>query len=127
MVAAAALVALGACGGGGSPSSPTNPGTGSPGPVGATITIGANGAVSPAQVTISTGQSVTFVNNDSRLHDMTSDPHPTHTDCPQTNTVGVLSPGQSKTSNAYTSARTCGFHDHNTPEITALQGRIVIQ
>jgi plastocyanin len=127
MAAAAALAALGACGGGGSPSSPSSPGTGSPGPVGATITIGANGAVSPSQVTIGNGQSVTFVNSDSRVHDMTSDPHPTHTDCPQTNAVGVISPGQSKTTNAFTTSRTCGFHDHGNPENTALQGRIVIQ
>jgi plastocyanin len=127
MVAAAALVALGACGGGGSPSSPSSPITGSPGPVGATVTIGANGSISPVQVTITAGQSVAFVNNDSRVHDMTSDPHPTHTDCPQTNAVGLISPGQSKNTNAFTSSRTCGFHDHGNPENTALQGRIVIQ
>jgi plastocyanin len=126
MVVAAALVALGACGGG-SPSSPSNPISGSPGPVGATVTIGANGAVSPVQVTITNGQSVTFVNNDSRVHDMTSDPHPTHTDCPQTNVVGLISPGQSKNTNAFTTSRTCGFHDHGNPDNTALQGRIVIQ
>jgi plastocyanin len=126
MVAAAALVALGACGGG-SPGGPSGTGGGSPGPVGATVTIGANGAVSPVQVTITTGQSVAFVNSDSRVHDMTSDPHPTHTDCPPTNVVGLISPGQSKITNAYTSSRTCGFHDHGNPENTALQGRIVIQ
>ncbi|HEX6975761.1 MAG TPA: hypothetical protein VF147_15255 [Vicinamibacterales bacterium] len=124
----AAFGLLSACGGGGSsPTSPTPPVSGNPGPSGATITIGANGAVNPAQVTISVGQSVTFVNNDSRTHDMSSDPHPTHTDCPQTNAVSSLSPGQTKLTNAFTVARTCGFHDHNNPDATGLQGRIVIQ
>ena len=117
-----------ACGGGGdgSPTSPS-PSGGSPGTSGATITIGANGAVSPSQVTIALGQSVTFVNNDSRAHEMQSDPHPIHTDCPPMNAVGSLNPGQTRLTNAFTTARTCGFHDHNNPNSTALQGRIVIQ
>ena len=91
------------------------PVTGNPGPSGATITIGANGAVSPSQVQIATGQSVTWINNDSRSHDMSSDPHPAHTDCPQMNAVSNISPGQTKLTNAFPSARTCGFHDHNSP------------
>ena len=125
-VMVAALVTIAACGGSSSPSGPS-PVTGSPGPSGATITIGANGAVSPSQVSITTGQSVTFINNDSRTHDMSSDPHPAHTDCPQMNAVNNLSPGQTKLTNAFPSARTCGFHDHNSPDLAALTGRVVIQ
>ena len=119
-----------ACGGGGG--SPTTPGgggsgSGSPGPVGATVTIGANGVVTPTQVTVSVGQSVTFVNNHDRRHDVTSDPHPTHTDCPPMGPVGNLTAGQTKTTNAFTTARTCGFHDHDDPDNPNLRGRIVIQ
>jgi plastocyanin len=127
-VMVAALVTIAACGGG-SPASPSNPGSGggSPGPSGATITISASGAVSPSQVQISPGQSVTFVNNDTRTHDMSSDPHPAHTDCQQMNAVSTISPGQTKPTNAFPTARTCGFHDHLTPDIAALTGRIVIQ
>lgn len=125
----AAFALMAACGGGGgsSPTSPSSPVSGSPGPSGATITIGANGAVNPSQVTIAVGQSVTFVNNDTRAHDMSSDPHPTHTDCPQLNAVGGLSSGQTRATNAFPTSRTCGFHDHNNPDTAALQGRIVIQ
>ena len=127
-VAVAALVTIAACGGGGnSPITGPGPVTGSPGPSGATITIGSNGAVSPSQVQITVGQSVTFINNDSRTHDMSSDPHPAHTDCPQMNAVNNLQPGQTKLTNAFTTARTCGFHDHLTPDAAALTGRIVIQ
>ena len=35
--------------------------------------------------------------------------------------------GQQRTSGNFNTARTCGFHDHNLPENTGLQGRIIIQ
>ena len=126
-LAVGAVVLLGACGGGSdSPTSPSGGGGGT-GASAATITIGSNGAVSPAQVSVNVGQSVTFVNNDTRLHDMTSNPHPSHTDCPPMNAVGNLSPGQTKITNAFTTARSCGFHDHNLPQDTGLQGTITIR
>ncbi len=128
-LAAAVLMATAiACGGGddgGSPLDPTPP-SGSPGPSGATITI-TNGAVSPSSVTIAAGQSVTFVNNDNRAHDMASDPHPVHSTCPQMNAVGNIPPGGTRSSNAFPTARTCGFHDHNDDTNRSLQGTVVIQ
>jgi len=125
--AAAALVLMAACGGGGS-GSPTGPGTGggSPGQSGATITI-ANGRVNPSEVTIAVGQSVTFVNNDGGVRNVTSDPHPVHTDCPQINAVGNLSNGQSRLTNAFPAARSCGFHNHDDPDNPNFKGRINIQ
>jgi plastocyanin len=130
----AALIVMTACGG----SSPTSPGggggsapvvqsTGSVGAVGATITIGANGAVSPTQVTVAVGQSVTFTNNSSGTHDMESDPHPAHTDCPSIASVGLLQPGQSKTTFGFANTGSCGYHDHNASENNSLKGRIVVQ
>ena len=101
IVAAGAAIVMAACGGSSSPTSPSGGGgSSSPGASGATITIGSNGAVSPAQVTISVGQSVTFVNNDSRSHEIASNPHPAHTDCPSTNALGTISAGQTKLTNA---------------------------
>jgi plastocyanin len=134
-LAAAVLVAAtaAACGGGSSPSSPTSttpPSTTPPStnPTdSATITIGSNGSVSPSTVTITRGGRVTFVNNHTRAHDMSSDPHPEHTDCPEMAAVGFLSPGQSRTSSNFNTARNCGFHDHNEPDTAALKGRIIIQ
>jgi len=130
----AALIVMTACGG----SSPTSPGggggsapvvqsTGSVGAVGATITIGANGAVSPTQVTVAVGQSVTFTNNSSGTHDMESDPHPAHTNCPSIANVGLLQPGQSKTTFGFANTGSCGYHDHNASENNSLKGRIVVQ
>ena len=127
-----ALVIMSACGGG-SPMSPSGGGavvvgsTGAVGAIGATITIGTNSAVSPSQVSIAVGQSVTFVNNDTRSHDMESDPHPAHTDCPSIANVGLLQPGQSKTTFGFSGSGSCGFHDHNNSDSAGLKGRIVIQ
>ena len=130
-VVGAVLAVAMACGGGGSsPTAPSGGGGGTGGTGGATssatITIGANGVVSPNAVTITQGGRVTFVNNDSRSHDMSSDPHPSHEDCPPLEQVGFLSPGQSKTSGNLNTVRVCGFHDHNLPGSTGLQGRITI-
>src|SRR5262245_24246243 len=102
------------------PNSPTPPG--SPGPSGATLTISSSGIISPGTVDINVGQSVTIVNNDSRNHEIASDPHPSHTDCP---TFDVLTtPGQTKVSNAFTTAKTCGFHDHLDPSNVNTLGQV---
>ena len=130
--AAGVLFALvvSACGGSDSPG--TNPsggggggGGGGTGTIAATITITAAG-VSPKNVTVTPGSRVTFVNNDSRPHEMNSDPHPQHTDCPEIN-VGFISAGQSGTTQNLNTVRTCGFHDHNQPGVTSLEGTIRIQ
>jgi plastocyanin len=97
-------IALTAASCGGSPSSPS----------GATITITSAG-INPTQTTISQGSRVLFVNNDSRSHNMASDPHPEHTDCPEINNVGLLQPGQSRETGNLNIIRTCGFHDHDDP------------
>jgi hypothetical protein len=58
---------------------------------------------------------------------MSSDPHPGHTDCPAINQAGFLSAGQSRLTGNLNTVRTCGFHDHDQPTNTSLQGTIVIQ
>jgi len=126
-IVALALLAS-ACGGSDNPTAPSGGGGvggGGGGTSAATITITAAG-VSPSSVTVSAGSRVTFVNNDSRPHDMNSDPHPEHTDCPEIN-VGFLSAGQSGTTQNLNRVRTCGFHDHNQPDVQSLKGTIRIQ
>jgi len=120
--------ACGGSGGGGSLTNPTPPTTGgSANPSTATITIGADGRVSPATGAVAPGGRVTFINNHTQAHDMSSDPHPEHTQCPEINQVGFLSAGQQRTTGNLNTVRSCGFHDHNLPENQGLQGRIVIQ
>ena len=124
-----ALLTAVSCGGGGSsgtPSSPTPTPTPTPAPSSATITITSSG-VSPRSVTVAAGSRVMFVNNDTRVHDMASNPHPVHTDCPAINQAGFLQPGQSRETGNLNTVRTCGYHDHSRESDTSLQGTIVIQ
>ena len=98
----------------------------SPPVAGTTITI-ANNAVSPKNIVISTGGQVTFMNADNRPHNMQSDPHPEHTDCPALAQVGFLNPGQSRQSGNLNTVRTCGYHDHDLADVAGLQGTITVQ
>jgi plastocyanin len=113
------VAAAAACGGSKSPNNPTPVQTN-------TVTITSSG-VSPKSIQIAVGSRVTFTNNDSRPHNMTSDPHPDHGDCPPINDVGFLAAGQTKETGNLTVARTCGFHDHDLFANTSLQGSIVIK
>ena len=131
VLAGLATAGLVSCGGGSS--SPTggttviSASTGSPGPSGAAITITANG-VSTQQVSITIGQSVTFINSDTRPHEMASDPHPTHGTCPGIETgIGTLAAGQTKLTQGFANAGTCGYHDHLNSGTASLQGTIVIR
>lgn len=119
----AAALTVFAAGCGSSSSSPS--GGASDGPVAQTFTITSAG-VTPKTAAVSLGSRVTIVNNDSKSHDMNSDPHPEHNSCPALN-VGVLSPGQSRSSQNLTTARTCGMHDHNDPDTAAWKLTITIQ
>jgi plastocyanin len=113
-------VGLASCGGSPPSTSPTSP------VASGTITITSSG-VSPKNIEVSLGARVLFVNNDSRSHSMNSDPHQEHTDCPEINQVGFLLPGQRRETGNFVVARSCGYHDHDDPLATSLQGTITIK
>ena len=123
-VAAALGATIVGCGNGSSNPSATPAPTPTPTPT-LTITITSNGA-SPKTLTVAAGSQVTFVNNDSIDHQMFSDPHPEHTDCPELDSVGYLAPGQSRQTGNLNTVRTCGFHDHIHFENNSLKGSITI-
>jgi plastocyanin len=126
-IAVLAVIVLAACGGGGGggstggPTAPNTPPVDTP----FVITITSAGVVSPREIRVPLGAQVNFVNNDSRSHQMTSDPHPTHTDCPPV-TVGIVAPGQTRSTGVLNVARTCGYHDHDRDFDDDLRGRIVV-
>ncbi len=115
--------ALSAACGGNPNATPTSPGDPTPAAI---ITIGVAG-VSPKQLEASLGTQVIFINNSTRPREMTSDPHPEHTDCTAINSVGFILPGQRKETANLVRARTCGYHDHGDPDNTALKGSIVVR
>jgi len=119
-----AAVALVACGG-----SSTAPGAGGTTPPVQTntVTITAQGGASPLHIVVNQGTRVLFINNDTRAHDMTSDAHPAHTDCPEINQVGLLQPGERRETGNLNTVRTCGFHDHINPGTANLRGSITIR
>ena len=123
--AAAAFALVAACGGSNSsPSGPTGSCTPSSNPN--TIVI-QNNQVCPQTLTVARGSQVTMINNDSRVHEMDSDPHPEHTQCPELNQIDFLNPGQSRSSGNLNTARTCGMHDHSDPDRSSLKATITIQ
>ena len=127
----AVLVLLAACGS----KSPTSPSGstiivrdgGTAGANGATITITGAG-VSAKAVVVAVGQTVTFVNNDNRSHQMASDPHPQHGSCPSIEAgLGTIAAGQTKVTHAFANSGSCGFHDHLDDGNANLRGTITVQ
>jgi plastocyanin len=90
-----------------------------------TVTLTAAGA-NPKNIQVTAGARVTFINNDTRSHNMVSDPHPEHNECPEFNQVGVLAPGQTRETGNLVQVRTCGFHDHDN-DPPPFRGQVVIR
>ncbi|MCU1386394.1 MAG: hypothetical protein JWL71_5091 [Acidobacteria bacterium] len=122
----AAAIAAG-CGGGSSPVSSTSPSSGCTPSSSPNTLIIQNNAICPSALTVARGTQITMLNADSRTHEMDSDPHPEHTDCPELNQIGFLNPGQSRQSGNLNTARRCGVHDHGSPDTAGLRATITIQ
>ena len=125
---AAGLAATSGCGGGGSSySAPAAASAPAASGGGATTTIRITAAgVSPKEVRIEIGSRVLFVNEDTRSHEVMSDPHPVHTGCPEINQVADLGPGQSRQTGTFGATRNCGFHDNRQDGVTSLRGNIIV-
>jgi len=112
------------CGGGGSsaPTTPTPPTTSQP-----TLTIDAAGVLGPKELVVPPGTRVLVTNRSTRARQVSSDPHPDHTDCPEINQVGFLAPGATKETGNLNIVRTCGIHDHDDPSNADMRARVVIR
>ena len=126
LIAVGALAGLAACGGGsGSPGGPTGGSSTPPPGEAATVTILSSGTT-PKTVTVPVGSRINFANQSGNPIEVSSDPHPVHTDCPALN-LGGLRNGEIAQTGAFNTARTCRYHDHGRPEDERWQGTIVIQ
>jgi plastocyanin len=118
MVAAGLAIACG--GGGGGANTPAGPAPTQT--IGATVHITANG-LTPADVLIEPGQRVRFINDDTRPHQVQTNPHLVHTDCPANNIV-ILNPGQTADTGTFNDRKGCGYHDHLLPDTAVYYGLI---
>ena len=126
-VLAASVIAIVAACGSSSSTTPAGPSVGCTPSTSANTLVIQNNTICPATLTVARGTQITILNSDSRSHEMDSDPHPEHTDCPELNQVGFLNPGQSRQSGNLNTARKCGMHDHASPDTTSLRATITIQ
>lgn len=81
-----------------------------------------NFAFNPQTITIKSGTTITWINQDSAPHIIASDPHPTHTDLPGL-VSGTLMNGQSF-SFKFTQTGTFGYHCHLHPFMT---GTVIVE
>jgi hypothetical protein len=90
------------------------------------MTITASGVDPQVLHTFNFQDPVTFVNADARPHDMRSDPHPAHTDCPAIND-GPLMPGARREIAGPSLPRftLCYVHDETDPINSSYRGVIV--
>ncbi|HEX3645502.1 MAG TPA: hypothetical protein VHT95_07830 [Vicinamibacterales bacterium] len=114
------------CGGSSSPAS-TGPTSGCIPSTNANTLVIQNNTICPAALTVALGTQITVLNSDSIVHQINSDPHPEHTDCPELNQIGFLNPGQSRQSGNLNIARKCGMHDHLAPDTASLKATVTIQ
>ncbi len=105
---------------------PPTGGTPAPEPPALTITVTRDG-VSPPLLNVPVGARVTFTNADTRPHDFSGGPDPSHPECPEIDEAGFVAAGQSRQTGVFTEARSCQFHDHTFIGVAAFMGRLVIQ
>ncbi len=94
-------------------------------PTGNTFTVTGAG-VRPSVVRIRMGDRVIFTNDDTVNHEMSSDDHPLHVECPAINQVGYLRPGETRETGNFVTVETCAFHDHLDPTNASFWGTIDI-
>ena len=85
----------------------------------------AEGEAFPAALTIVVGQQVAFMNHDRTSYTI-SGGRASELDCPEINAIGVLASGDSKTTAAFTAAKTCDFQV-SRGESAVVTGRIVVR
>lgn len=88
------------------------------------VRIGPAG-LEPIELHPSLGRCVAFVNQDTVAHDIRSDAHSAHSNCPALN-VGLVPSGTSRVSLAMNTWGICGYHDELAPDDERFKGHFVI-
>lgn len=72
--------------------------------------------VTPSKILIADGDSITFINKDSKPHRLMSDPHPTHNQLPEFDS-GILYPNETY-QYRFTKSGNFGLHVEDNPSLT---------
>jgi len=88
------------------------------------FTFTAQGVI-PNTGTVGAGGTVRFVNGDISPHQPASDPHPTHTLCPELNGP-VLQSGGTFDAVMGAGPKSCGFHDHVDALNASMTGTVAV-
>ena len=109
-------------------STPASPSAGAPGPTQAvpSFVMIMDTGPTPKDLTIAVGEAVTFMNHDAVTHGVAGGSDPARPDCPEISAVGILTPGDTRSTLPFTSAKTCEYHDPRVGSDT-FTGRIVVR
>ena len=86
-----------------------------------------DGGVTPRVQSLDIGQRIFVINRSSATHQLASNPHPFHTNCPPLNQPGPLRPGQSGLSGPFEAPGRCGYHNHLNPFNASFQGEVIVE
>ncbi len=100
--------------------------TGTTGSTVVTITISAFGLEPSAAIVVAPGATVGFLNMDTLVHELVSDPHPGHDLCPFLNGPRLGS-GENHAFTIPDGERVCSFHDEQNPGDPRYRGEISIR
>lgn len=89
----------------------------------ATVTITKTGFV-PATIKIKKGQQVTWTNTDTKDHQVSADPHPSHSSLPNLSETSKILPQESM-SFTFEKTGTYGYHDELNP--LTLKGTVIVE
>ena len=123
-VAAAMVAAMAAsCGG----QTPTSPATGGAlHTVISTVMLESTGP-NPREVTIAVGEFVSFMNHEGVPYTVAGGAGPSQSAaCPEINAVGLLGPGEIRSTAPFSTAKTCDYHVPNGQAVL-FSGRIVVR
>ena len=81
---------------------------------------------SPKEIAIGVGDTVQFMNHDTVPHGVAGGAEPARPDCPEITSIGVLMPGEIRSTSPFTTAKTCDYHDSRVSS-SQFTGRIVIR
>jgi plastocyanin len=82
--------------------------------------------LNPREITIDVGDTVSFMNHESVPYAIAGGAAPSQSACPEINAVGVLGPGEIRSTTPFSVAKTCDYHVPNGQTVL-FSGRIVVR